>query len=327
MTGLRLAAFIFAGTATLGIAVESGVLWHMLRDTKRARRLTNLLYPLSQILCAVFALAGCYVMELGTPLVALVGLFSLGSLGYDALLFRRLVTAERTEMAVLKNVLLAEQLDAQDKRGAEIEGELERARHVREDMVEKMERLQKALAENDLGSAARMLAQADAALGQRAGRYCENPSLDALLAAKAARCAELDIPFTANVAVPDSLGISNVEVCAVFANLIDNAVNACMEMRGQEKADGRPGKASRDVFVAVDAMVAAGYLSVRVRNSCPAGIRKAHLARNSNRPRGLSDEHGWGKSIVALLARRHEGDCSFKVRGGVHVAKATLHVG
>ena len=326
MTGLRLAAFIFAGMATLGIAVKSGALWHMLRDTKRARRLTNLLYPLSQILCAVFALAGCYVMDLETPLVALVGLFSLGCLGYDALLFRRLVTAERTEMAELKNVLLAEQLDAQDKREAEIEGELERAKHVREDMVEKMERLEQALAENDLESAARMLAQADVALGQRAGRYCENPSLDALLAAKAARCAELGIPFAVNVAVPDDLDISNVEVCAVFANLIDNAMNACVKIRGRDasKRAGRGIAAKQGTFVSIDAMVAAGYLSVRVQNPCPHNVMRPRLMKRQ--AQGLNDEHGWGMSIVALLTRRHGGDFTLETEDGMYVAKATLRV-
>lgn len=325
MTGLRLGAFLFAGVATFAVAAQAAALWHMLRDTTLARRLANLLYPLSQAACATVALVGCYALELGTGLVALVGLFSLGSLVYDAFLFRRLVTAERTEMAELKNVLLAEQLDAQDKRGTEIEDELKRARQVRCDMVEKMERLQEALDRGDLETAAGMLAKADTALGQRESRYCENPSLDALLAAKASHCAELGIPFTANIAVPEELGIPNVELCAVFANLIDNAVNACVEMGGQGDDRANEGAGARvDAFVTVDAMVAAGYLSVCVQNPCPSSAKRARLTHGL--AQGLNDEHGWGKSIVALLARRHDGDCAFEVKGGMHIAKATLHV-
>ncbi len=324
MTGLRLGSFVFAGLATLGIAAAVAALWRILRDTTTTRRLTNLLYPLSQFACAAVTLAGCYVLKLQTALVVLVGLFSLGSLVYDAFLFRRLVTAERTEMAELKNALLEEQLDAQDRRGMEIEGELERARTLRKDMAERLERLQDLLAQGDLQAAACMLAQADAALEPRGARYCENPSLDALLAAKAAQCASLGIPFTVNVAVPSGLGVSNVELCAVFANLIDNAVNACRELRSE---DGRPESDTADrpeAFVAIDAVVAAGYLSVRVQNPCPRDARNAQPVHA--RAQGLNDEHGWGKSIVALLTRNHAGDCSFEVKDGMYVAKVTLRV-
>ena len=328
MTGLRLAAFVLSGAAALGIAIAAAALWRMLRDTTPARRLSNLLYPLSQMACAVFALAGCYALELGTSLVALVGLFSLGSLVYDALLFRRLVTSERTEMAELKNLLLKEQLDAQLKRGAEIEAELERARQVRRDMTEKVEQLQETLSKGDLDAAASMLAQADIDLGQREARYCENPSLDALLAAKAAYCAELGVPFTVNVAVPEEIGIPNVELCAVFANLIDNAVNACVEMREEAEKRGKAAgiRPSPSTFVDVDAVIAAGYLSVCVQNSCLSSAKRTRQTHGRDRAQGLNDEHGWGMSIVALLARRHDGDFTCELRDGVHIAKATLRV-
>ena len=87
---------------------------------------------------------------------------------------------------------------------------------------------------------------------------------------------------------------------------------------------GRPcaGEEAKEPFIEVDAMVAAGYLSVRVRNACLDQHAKTHRSRKH--PRSINDQHGWGKSIVALIARRHDGSFTCTAENGVYLAKVTL---
>ena len=141
------------------------------------------------------------------------------------------------------------------------------------------------------------------------GIYCEHPVVNAILLNKARDCERLGIKLTFGLEVPRDLYISNVDLCALFANTIDNAIHAC-----EEVPEGKR-------FITVRARVAAGQLIFDAENSCiegPQGTRrgKVSVTRRHGRGSGLS-EHGWGLVILDDLVRRHDGELVCEEKGGV----------
>jgi len=56
-------------------------------------------------------------------------------------------------------------------------------------------------------------------------------SMDAILSAKIAQARAEDIDVTVKACVPEGLSVTDVELSIVIGNLLDNAIEACREVR------------------------------------------------------------------------------------------------
>lgn len=322
MVAPRLIALVFAGVIALGFVATQVMIWLSMRDMPIKRRLANMLYPASQLALLLFAIGGSCIFSLSTMFIVLVGLFGLVGIIYDVDLFKVLIIAERKDMAIARSHQLEQQLAAQERRADELTQEIIRARTIQKAMSDQLRQLKMHLADNDPQAARDLLAQSTQSLSPREARLCDNSAVDALLASKASQCAELEVPFATNVVVPAQTSIPDSELCAVFSNLIDNAMNASKELANSEQACAD--KNAQEPFIEVDALIAAGYLSVRVRNAC---LEHRSRPRHAHKQlHGINDMHGWGKSIVAIIARRHDGSFTCVAENGVHLARITLKV-
>ena len=291
-----------------------------MRDMPIKRRLANMLYPTSQLFLLLFAIGGSCLFSLSTMFIVLAGLFGLAGVIYDIDLFKVLIVSERKDMAIARSHQLEQQLAAQERRAEELTQEIVRARTIQKVMFDQLRQLKRHLADNDPQAARDLIAQVTQSLSPHEVHLCDNPAVDALLASKASQCAELGVPFATNVVVPVQTSIPDAELCAVFSNLIDNAMNASKELVEGEQACAD--KNAQEPFIEVDALIAAGYLSVRVRNACLEHRSRPH--HTHKQPHSINDMHGWGKSIVALIAHRHNGSYTCVAENGVHLARVTL---
>ena len=320
MEAPRLIALVFAGVIALGFVATQVMVWLGMRDMPIKRRLANMLYPTSQLFLLLFAIGGSCLFSLSTMFIVLAGLFGLVGVIYDIDLFKVLIVSERKDMAIARSHQLEQQLAAQERRAEELTQEIVRARTIQKAMFDQLRQLKRHLADNDPQAARDLIAQVTQSLSPHEVRLCDNPAVDALLASKASQCAELGVPFATNVVVPVQTSIPDAELCAVFSNLIDNAMNASKELVEGEQACAD--KNAQEPFIEVDALIAAGYLSVRVRNACLEHRSRPH--HTHKQPHSINDMHGWGKSIVALIAHRHNGSFTCVAENGVHLARVTL---
>ena len=316
----RLIALVFAGVIALGFVATQVMVWLGMRDMPIKRRLANMLYPTSQLFLLLFAIGGSCLFSLSTMFIVLAGLFGLVGVIYDIDLFKVLIVSERKDMAIARSHQLEQQLAAQERRAEELTQEIVRARTIQKVMFDQLRQLKRHLADNDPQAARDLIAQVTQSLSPHEVHLCDNPAVDALLASKASQCAELGVPFATNVVVPVQTSIPDAELCAVFSNLIDNAMNASKELVEGEQACAD--KNAQEPFIEVDALIAAGYLSVRVRNACLEHRSRPH--HTHKQPHSINDMHGWGKSIVALIAHRHNGSFTCVAENGVHLARVTL---
>lgn len=320
MEAPRLIALVFAGVIALGFVATQVMVWLGMRDMPIKRRLANMLYPTSQLFLLLFAIGGSCLFSLSTMFIVLAGLFGLVGVIYDIDLFKVLIVSERKDMAIARSHQLEQQLAAQERRAEELTQEIVRARTIQKAMFDQLRQLKRHLADNDPQAARDLIEQVTQSLSPHEVHLCDNPAVDALLASKASQCAELGVPFATNVVVPVQTSIPDAELCAVFSNLIDNAMNASKELVEGEQACAD--KNAQEPFIEVDALIAAGYLSVRVRNACLEHRSRPH--HTHKQPHSINDMHGWGKSIVALIAHRHNGSFTCVAENGVHLARVTL---
>lgn len=66
-------------------------------------------------------------------------------------------------------------------------------------------------------------------------KYCENVVLDAVLSSYIGKAERKGIAVTVSVRFPDELPVSDAELATVFANAIENAINACGKLEPEKR--------------------------------------------------------------------------------------------
>lgn len=293
------------GAVSVAALLASGAyLWRLLRGVPLGRRLADLLMPASQIalVACVFALRS-YFAHWETIALAVVPMGIVAAI-LNPLFFKGLLGAERAEAEARRVAFLEDQLSTQRQYAALMQRTREEAAHVRVALDALLARIGKALAAGDAETVRSRIAAAEQALRLPQRRYCQHPVADALLSAKAAWCDRERIPLEVDAAVPSDLPTPDVELCALFANALDNAIHACLQLP------------ETDRWLRVKAHPAHGYFLLEVENSCvaegePAVRRQAARMRQSGLPR-----HGHGMGIMREIVGRHDGELACRREGG-----------
>ena len=215
--------------------------------------------------------------------------------------------------------------------------ERDQASALRDQLRERLEQARADLRADQAGKAGESLEDVISLIGARPQRFCQHPAVDALLEQKARAAKDLGASFCAELDIPADIQLPGVELCAVFSNLLDNALNACAKSPDGERR------------VEAAARLWGMYLVVDVENSCPPsrergrveGVSATGGAGGSSRPPSgdvghqgddgtaspfpdLSVPHGWGQGIVREVARRHDGTFEAGKVDGVYRVRVIL---
>jgi len=136
-------------------------------------------------------------------------------------------------------------------------------------------------------------------------RYCDNQIVNAVLVTKIASANLLNIKVECETSIPEELGITQLDLCSIFGNLLDNAIEACEKMTDFSKED------SRSRFIHVKSGILGGYLAVKVRNTFanPPLIKNGQIVTNKKD----KTKHGLGLKLVEQIAKKYEGVMDIKV--------------
>ena len=294
-----------------------------LHGARLAQKLLCVLFPLSQICLIAFSLACSARYELSVA--AYVSLIVLGfACGpVDLLLFRALDQACRWFESSNKVSVLQEQLRVQSALRQRSQRERDQACALRDQLRERLEQARVNLQAQQAGKAGKSLEDAIGLIGAQPQRFCQHPAVDALVEQKACAAHDLGVRFHVELDIPADIQLPGVELCAVFSNLLDNALNACAK-----SPDG--------CRIEAIARLWGMYLVIDVENSY---LGSKSQGEASGRPssddavsrRGaassfpdLSVSHGWGQGIVREVVRRHDGTFEAGVVDDVYRVRAIL---
>ena len=277
----------------------------MLRNVRRVRVVTHALFPLSQ--AAFIGLQMAYALDARDwPYVAALAVCSLICAGIDVLLVRHLVASEQRDMQDNRVRLLDVQTEAQRRRMREFRAETQSVHADYARFVERLDQIDTDLRNGASEQAVeKSIQSASNAFCAHTARMCENLAVDALLAMKTQDARRQGIDVQCDVRVSQRTPLSDVELCAVFANLCDNAIHACVQM-GEHGGRG-------NAWMRVRARADARQCVVNVTNAYRADASDngvPHRAEHVSFGDATIPEHGWGLSILESIAAQHGGECT-----------------
>ena len=139
-----------------------------------------------------------------------------------------------------------------------------------------------------------------------------NVGLDAILSSKVSIARKNNIEVNCTAKVPADLKISDVHLCAIVGNLMDNAIEACEKIPGATAANPR--------FIRVYIGLFKSQLYISVTNSTCEKYRK----RLSELVTSKLGEHGFGLRRIDKLAEKYDGYVNRKNEPGVFATEVML---
>ena len=134
--------------------------------------------------------------------------------------------------------------------------------------------------------------------------YCENRIINVILTLKIQEARKKGIDPVVSISVPKEIQIENMDLCSIFGNLLDNAIEACERV-------GSCGK------LEIKAGIKLEYLVIKVTNSCDR-IEKDEEGELVSL-KEIKEGHGIGLKIIRDIVKKVQRE--FRVRNkrkGVH---------
>lgn len=131
-----------------------------------------------------------------------------------------------------------------------------------------------------------------------------NVSLDAILSAKLAQAKSEDIAVTIKANVSDKLTLTDVELCIIIANLLDNAIEACMDVDSER-------------FMRIYIAMKGKMLYFSMLNSAGEKKSKKGGIFVSNKA-GI---HGFGLRRAEAIIEEHGGWCKYNSEDGAFTSE------
>ena len=139
--------------------------------------------------------------------------------------------------------------------------------------------------------------------------YSKNMSVDAILHYYAAWLEKRGVKYCYSVEVPPKMKISDLDICRVFGNLLENAVNAV-------KVDEN----TQEPFVNCICRVKMGKLLINIENSYTGEVKRKGDIFYSTSHSG----QGIGTASVCKTAEKYGGYADFSAENGVFRANVFI---
>lgn len=143
-----------------------------------------------------------------------------------------------------------------------------------------------------------------------------NVGLDAILSSKVSIARKNNIEVNCTAKVPDQLKISDVHLCAIVGNLLDNAIEACEKIKGEE------GNQFPQKFIRIYIGMFKQQLYISVSNSTNA----KHRRRLNELVTSKLGEHGFGLRRIDKIAEQYDGFVNRKNEPGIFATEVMLPV-
>ncbi|MCB6993535.1 ATP-binding protein [bacterium 210820-DFI.6.37] len=123
--------------------------------------------------------------------------------------------------------------------------------------------------------------------------YCRHKIINALIFVKSRDMQEAGISFSHSIELNENLPIQEMDLCRVFSNILDNAIEACLVVK-------------KSPAITLQCRIIKGYLVIHSTNTV---LEKPKLWRNTLPPSSKSEPgHGQGLKIIQSVAAKYNGE-------------------
>lgn len=131
--------------------------------------------------------------------------------------------------------------------------------------------------------------------------WCGDSTINAVLTTKQGLMRQKGVRFLAKVDIKEELPFEKADICAIFANALDNAVEGCMELE----------ESLREIHL--DARTGKGILAVNIQNACKSTESNGSKKRSAGRDmlpgttKKDAKNHGYGLRSIQETVKKYGG--------------------
>ncbi len=200
-------------------------------------------------------------------------------------------------------------LSMQQQRYENLKVAIEEARQARHDIRHHLNQISMLAEADDMGAIKAYLAQTVSRIPDLDMNFCENRAVDSVLGYYCALAKRAGIPFSAQIDLPQTLPVDEIDMGLVLSNLLENALEASF----------RTAPARRQIKVKAY-VHAEKLLLMLVENACDAEVKETNGVFRSSKRKG----NGVGIQSVRHIAEKNGGASTFTYRDNVFSAKIML---
>lgn len=141
--------------------------------------------------------------------------------------------------------------------------------------------------------------------GKYQENFCNNHAVDTVLSAYASRCEQNGIEMKADARLAETEGVSDYDLVTIIANILENAVDGCMEAEGPRRVEISIGRKGNKMVMVC-------------KNTCVSDV----LFEN-NMPKNRGRD-GIGVESILSTASKYGGVVDFSAADGVFVCQIIL---
>lgn len=137
-------------------------------------------------------------------------------------------------------------------------------------------------------------------------RFCENETVNLILSAFATKAKQSNILLTIETRLPESLTLSETELCSLLSNALENAIHACENIVN-----------TNERFIKLRMYSKNNKLCIDIRNSYhiePIFYQGIPVSREQG--------HGYGTKSMIHIVEKHGGICQFLLKDGWFIFQA-----
>lgn len=200
-------------------------------------------------------------------------------------------------------------LSMQQQRYENLKTAIEEARQTRHDMRHHLSRIFSLTEAGDMERLKSYLTKTVSRIPNLDMSFCENRAADSVIGYYCALAKREDIPFCAQIDLPERLIIDEIDMCLVLSNLLENALEASLRTAP-----------ARQQIRATAYLHAERLLLIQVENTFDGEIKEKDGVFRSSKRKG----NGIGIQSVRHIAEKTGGASTFTYQGGIFSAKVML---
>ena len=188
---------------------------------------------------------------------------------------------------------------------------IEEAKQARHDIRHHFVQLSSLAEQGDMEKIKKYLSATTEKISDYNLHFCENQAVDSVFGYYSTLAQKENIPFHALVSLPTDLSIDEINLCLVFSNLLENAIQASVKTEPARR------KINAEVYPHHNHL-----LLIHVENTFDGKIQQENNIFQSSKRSG----NGIGIESVRHITAKNGGACDFTYEDGIFSAKIMLRI-
>jgi len=190
-----------------------------------------------------------------------------------------------------------------------LEESQEKTMLYRHDMRHHLNLINSYLMDNNKEAAQKYITEVEKTIeGAAVEKYCSNYTVNLILSSYIAKARNEQITVETRIDLPEKNAVSDMDLCVIFANAIENAIHACKAMNNANERN-----------IKIVSNIKNNKLCIQITNSYDGSIMFV-----DDMPVSRSENHGLGTKSIAAVVQKYGGLYSFTAVDRVFKANIIL---